>query len=85
MLFAKAMEHLQVQERAGVAVMGFNSPEWALSFMGGLMGNCIVTGLYSTSEPAACLYQINHSDTEVVTVDTEERLRRIMKHIDEMP
>ena len=65
--------------------MGFNSPEWALSFTGGLLSNCIITGLYSTSEPAACLYQINHSETEVITVDTVERLRRILKHIDEMP
>jgi long-chain-fatty-acid--CoA ligase ACSBG len=79
------MSHLKVSDRASVAIMGFNSPEWALSFMGGLLGNCIITGLYSTSEPAACLYQINHSETEVITVDTVERLRRILVHIDEMP
>ena len=32
MNFAKAMAKYNVNERAGVSIMGFNAPEWAIAF-----------------------------------------------------
>ena len=37
--FAKACHKLNVTERSAVAIMGFNSPEWAIAFMGSIMNN----------------------------------------------
>lgn len=50
------MVTLNVTERASVAIMGFNAPEWAFSYIGGIMYNCVSTGIYITNEPEACLY-----------------------------
>ena len=85
MAFAKAVIKCGATDRSGVAIMGFNSPEWIFAFAGGLMANSLVTGVYITNEADACLYQINHSETEVVCVETKQHLERIMVNIDKMP
>ena len=54
--FAKSMVGVGVVERAGVAIMGSNSPEWLFACMGGMMSNCVVTGMYTTNSPDACAY-----------------------------
>jgi long-subunit acyl-CoA synthetase (AMP-forming) len=65
--------------------MGFNSPEWVIACNGAIMNNCIATGIYITNEPDACLYQINHAKAEVVVVETNEHLAKILSKIDQMP
>ena len=42
--------------------MGWNSPEWVIAFYGGMFNNNIVTGVYTTNSPPACLYQAQHSE-----------------------
>ena len=56
MRFAKACHHLNVSDRSAVAIMGFNAPEWAISFIGGIMNNNLNTGIYITNTADACLY-----------------------------
>ena len=85
MQFAKACTKSAVSERSGIAIMGFNAPEWTMSYMGGIMSNLIATGIYITNEPEACLYQINHAEAEVVVVETQEHLNKILVNIDKMP
>ena len=74
--FAKAMHKLQITERSAVAIMGFNSPEWAISFIGSLFYNSVVTGIYTTNAPDACHYQVEHSDAEIIVVETNDMLKR---------
>ncbi len=50
--------------------MGFNSPEWVISFFGSIYHNNIASGVYSTNGPDACSYQSEHSEAEVIVVDT---------------
>ena len=56
--------------------MGFNSPEWIFAFVGGILNNCVGTGIYSTNAADACFYQVDHSESEVVCVETNEMLKR---------
>jgi long-chain-fatty-acid--CoA ligase ACSBG len=70
MQFAKALEHLGVEQRSAINIMGFNCPEWAISLMGGIMHNNCITGIYTTNGPEACQYQAENSDCQVVVVDT---------------
>jgi long-chain-fatty-acid--CoA ligase ACSBG len=78
--FAKSCSKLKVAERSSVSIMGFNSPEWAISFTGGIMHNLVATGIYSTNTPEACIYQVEHADSEVIVVETVEMLNRFLKH-----
>jgi long-chain-fatty-acid--CoA ligase ACSBG len=56
MLFAKALSSLGVTERSSVAVMGFNSAQWFMAFMGTILYRCVVTGIYTTNSDDACMY-----------------------------
>ena len=54
--FAKALHAIGVSERCAVNVMGHNSPEWVIGFVGGIFANCISTGVYISNLEEACLY-----------------------------
>lgn len=59
--FAKSLTHLNVDERSCINIMGFNSPEWAISHFGGIMHNNVISGVYTTNGAEACKYQAAHS------------------------
>jgi long-subunit acyl-CoA synthetase (AMP-forming) len=50
------MHALGVRERSSVNIMGHNAPEWMISYLGGIFGNCVASGVYPTNSPEACLY-----------------------------
>ena len=57
MSFAKACHHLNCTPMSATSIMGFNSPEWAISFFGSIMNSMVCTGIYITNQAEACLYQ----------------------------
>lgn len=65
--------------------MGFNSPEWVFAFIGGVMYNCVGTGIYSTNAPEACQYQVDHSEAEIVCVENNDMLKRFTTSLDKFP
>lgn len=83
--FAKSMHKLNITERSAVAIMGFNSPEWVIAFWGGIMYNCVNTGIYSTNEADAVVYQSDHAEAEVAVVETAAMLDKFIKNSDKMP
>lgn len=83
--FAKSLAKKKVTERSAVAIMGFNSPEWVISLVGGVSYNCVVTGIYATNTPEACFYQIDHSEAEVIVVENNEYLKRFTVNLERMP
>lgn len=60
--FAKGLCKMEADERSVVNIMGFNSPEWAIAFVGSILRNNIVSGVYTTNGAAACQYQAEHSE-----------------------
>lgn len=70
--FAKALDKIGVDERKVVNIMGFNAPEWAITYYGAVMHNNCVSGVYTTNGPDACKYQAEHSEAQVIVVDTIE-------------
>ena len=66
------MHVIGVNERKSVNIMGHNAPEWPISFIGGILYNCIASGVYPTNNADACLYQADHSEAEVIVVDSIE-------------
>lgn len=63
------MAALDITERSGVNIIGFNSPEWAISYFGSVFYNCVATGVYITNNPDACYYQADHSDAELIVCE----------------
>ena len=80
--FAKACTSLGVTSRSAVAIMGFNAPEWAISFIGTILNDNVNTGIYITNTAEACLYQATHSESEIIVVETTEHLKRFTVNMD---
>lgn len=49
--FGKAMMALGVEERRCINIIGFNSPEWIIAFVGSILANDIPSGVYPTNRP----------------------------------
>lgn len=62
---------------AGVAILAGNVPEWAISDVAAITAGGVGVGLYPSSSAEQCEYIINHSESEVVIVDTVTQLAKI--------
>lgn len=83
--FAKAMHVVGVQERKSVNIVGHNSPEWVITFMGGITFNCIASGVYPTNNAEACFYQADHSEAELIVVDSVEQVKKYESNLHRLP
>ena len=50
-------------------IIGFNAPEWSISFYGSITANILPVGIYTTNTPEACYYISNHSEAEVLIAE----------------
>jgi long-chain-fatty-acid--CoA ligase ACSBG len=79
------MKVLGVSERKSVNIMGHNAPEWPISYIGSILYNCIASGVYPTNNADACLYQADHSEAEVIVVDSIEQLKKYEVNFHKLP
>ena len=70
--FANALLSLGITMNSSVNILGFNSPEWMISFYGSIFGFYLPAGVYTTNQPEACHYITEHSDCEVVVLENKE-------------
>jgi long-chain-fatty-acid--CoA ligase ACSBG len=45
----------------------------------------VVSGVYTTNGPEACIYQAEHSEAQVIVVDTLAQLKLYFSIIDKLP
>ncbi|XP_068847568.1 long-chain-fatty-acid--CoA ligase ACSBG1 [Capricornis sumatraensis] len=76
---AKGFLKLGLERAHGVAILAFNSPEWFFSAVGAVFAGGIVTGIYTTSSPEACQYIACDCRANVIVVDTQKQLEKILK------
>mmetsp|Transcript_7356 Transcript_7356/g.7207 ORF Transcript_7356/g.7207 Transcript_7356/m.7207 type:complete len:441 (+) Transcript_7356:18-1340(+) len=85
LLFATSLISLGISQRKVVNIIGFNSPEWILSYAGSALANCIPTGIYTTSGTETCHYIADHSEAELIVAQNESHLMKYLKVIDKLP
>lgn len=76
--FATALLSLGLNKGGSVAILMGNVPEWPISDIGTIAAGGVGVGLYPTSSAEQCRYIINHSDAEIVLVDTRVQLEKIL-------
>lgn len=82
---AKGFLKLGLEPAHSVAILGFNSPEWFFSAVGTVFAGGIVTGIYTTSSPEACQYIAHDCRANIVIVDTQKQLEKILKIWKDLP
>eukprot|EP00096_Caligus_rogercresseyi_P013590 TRINITY_DN6222_c0_g1_i1.p1 TRINITY_DN6222_c0_g1~~TRINITY_DN6222_c0_g1_i1.p1 ORF type:complete len:650 (-),score=139.39 TRINITY_DN6222_c0_g1_i1:110-2059(-) len=82
---ARALLTLGVEESHGVCILGFNSPEWFIADLGAIYSGGIPVGIYPTSSPDACQYVAAHCRANVIFVENEEQLKKILAVKSKLP
>jgi len=75
--FAKALNYW-VGPKSKVAILGFNSPAWFYAHIGCIIGSGVSVGIYPTSTPEACEYILNHAEVNVLVVEDEKQLEKLV-------
>uniref|UniRef100_A0A8C6ZWG7 Long-chain-fatty-acid--CoA ligase ACSBG1 n=1 Tax=Nothoprocta perdicaria TaxID=30464 RepID=A0A8C6ZWG7_NOTPE len=78
---AKSFLKLGLERFHSVGILGFNSPEWFISAVGTVFAGGIVTGIYTTNCPEACHYIAHDSKTNIMVVENQKQLDKIISGI----
>ncbi|XP_034060842.1 long-chain-fatty-acid--CoA ligase ACSBG1 [Gymnodraco acuticeps] len=82
---AKSFMKLGLERFHGVAILGFNSAEWFFSSVGTIMAGGIMTGMYPTNSPEACQYVASDSKANIIVVENQKQLDKILQIRDRLP
>jgi long-chain-fatty-acid--CoA ligase ACSBG len=82
---AKSMLKLGLKRFEAVSVIGFNSEQWFLAAVGGILAGGISSGIYTTNGPDACLYQVEHSNSTFVFAENEAQMKKFVSVQDKLP
>ncbi|XP_075753729.1 long-chain-fatty-acid--CoA ligase ACSBG1 isoform X3 [Pelodiscus sinensis] len=82
---AKGFLKLGLERFHSVAILGFNSPEWFISAVGAVFAGGIVTGIYATNSPEACHYIAYDCKANIIVVENQKQLDKIMQIWNRLP
>ncbi|XP_032380556.1 long-chain-fatty-acid--CoA ligase ACSBG1 [Etheostoma spectabile] len=82
---AKSFLKLGLKRFHGVAILGFNSAEWFFSAVGAIMAGGTMTGIYATNSPEACQYVASDSKANIIVVENQQQLDKILQIRDSLP
>ena len=84
-LTARGFIRLGLAPGQGVAIMGFNRPEWFLADVGAIAAGGIPAGIYTTSTAEQCQYIAHHAEAAVAVVENVQYLEVFRQIRDRLP
>ncbi|KAM9360185.1 long-chain-fatty-acid--CoA ligase ACSBG2-like [Symphorus nematophorus] len=82
---AKSFLKLGLERYHGVGILGFNSPEWFISDVGCIFAGGLATGIYTTNSPEACQYVAANCEANILVVENQKQLDKILQVKDQLP
>lgn len=82
---AKAFIKLGLEPYHGVGILGFNSPEWLFSDVGSIYAGGLCVGIYTTNNPEACQYVCADAECNIIVVENDVQLQKILQVKDRIP
>ncbi|XP_066512539.1 long-chain-fatty-acid--CoA ligase ACSBG2-like [Hoplias malabaricus] len=82
---AKSFLKLGLERFHGVGILGFNSPEWFIANVACIMAGGLSTGIYTTNSPEACQHVAHNSKANIVVVENNKQLAKILQVRDQLP
>ncbi len=67
--FSRAVISMGVEPYKTINILGHNSPEWFIAFLGGIYAACPPVGVYPTNSESAVMYIAAHSECGLLIVD----------------
>ncbi|XP_065884226.1 long-chain-fatty-acid--CoA ligase ACSBG2-like [Dysidea avara] len=82
---AKSFLKLGLEPYHSVGILGFNSVEWFASSMGAVFAGGLSTGMYTANSPEACHYILENCKANIVVVENQKQLEKILEIRDKLP
>ncbi|XP_078533297.1 long-chain-fatty-acid--CoA ligase ACSBG2-like [Lissotriton helveticus] len=82
---AKSFLKLGLKRLHGVGILGHNSPEWFIAFIGATMARGLPSGIYSTNSADACQYVASNCEANILVVENQHQLEKILQVQDRLP
>jgi long-subunit acyl-CoA synthetase (AMP-forming) len=82
---AKALLELGLEPGKGVAIIGFNCPEWVVADMAAIYAGGCPAGIYTTNSAEQCRYIAEHAEAQVAVVENAEQLAKFLEVRDKLP
>src|SRR5437868_3163737 len=81
----RGLVKLGVQPGKGVAIIGYNSPEWLVADMGAILAGGVPAGIYTTSAAPQVRYITDHCEAKVAFADTADQVDKFVAEQERMP
>ena len=81
---AKAFVKLGLERFCSVGILGFNAPEWFIAQMGAIMAGGFSVGIYTTNSSDACKYIVENCRANILVVEDEKQLEKVLKFKSEL-
>src|SRR3954465_4005835 len=82
---ARSLMALGTKPGAGVAIIGYNCPEWFFADIGAIYAGAVPAGIYTTSSPEQCEYIAKHCEATAVFVDDRDQLAKFLAVRERLP
>ncbi|KAM9821992.1 long-chain-fatty-acid--CoA ligase ACSBG2-like [Syngnathus typhle] len=82
---AKSFMKLGLERYHGVGILGFNAPEWFIANVGCILAGGLATGIYTTNIPAACWEVASTIMANIIVVENQQQLDKILQVKDDLP
>ena len=77
-LAARGFLSLGLERGKGVAIIGYNCPEWFVSALAAVHAGGLPAGIYATFVPEQCQYIAHHCEAQVAVVENAEHLAKFL-------
>ena len=82
---AKGFISLGLDRFHSVSILGYNSPEWVISSNAAMHAGGFANGIYTTNSPSACQYVAHDSRSNILVVEDQTQLDKILQIKDKLP
>lgn len=81
----RALINLGVPAGSGIAIIGYNSPEWLAADVGAILAGAVPAGIYTTSTPEQVRYIAHHCEAKVAFADTAAQAKKFLVEAENLP
>lgn len=78
-MFAKGLLYLGCERRSRIAIMGCNSPAWAIAYFASIFIDGVAVGVYTTNSVDATGHVVKHARCRVAVVDSLVNLEKMLQ------
>ena len=84
-LAARGFLALGLEPGKGVAITGYNCPEWLVADLAAVHAGGLPSGIYATFVPEQCQYIAHHCEAQIAVVENAEHLAKFLAIRDGLP